>query len=50
MLEASEVIKQVTGLVSPATVVVVGNTVEAFSAIYRPNLVSLLFYPYLLFV
>ena len=49
MLEANEVMKQVTGLVTPATVVAVENAVEAFSATYRPNLVSLLLLPYLLF-
>jgi hypothetical protein len=50
MLEASEVTKWVTGLVTPATIVAVENTVEVFSATYRPNLVGLLFPPYLLFV
>ena len=40
MLEANEVIKQVTGLVMPATIFAVENTMEAFSATYRPNLVS----------
>ena len=40
MLEANEVMKQVTGLVTPATVVAVENTVEAFLATYHPNLVS----------
>ena len=49
MLEASEVMKLVAGLVTPATVVAVENAVEAFSATYRPNLVSLLFLPYLPF-
>jgi hypothetical protein len=47
VLEASVVMKWVTGLVTLATVVVVENTVEAFSATYRPNLVSLPFVPYL---
>ena len=42
-LEADEVMKRVAGLVTPATVVVVWNAVEAFSANYRPNLVSPLF-------
>jgi hypothetical protein len=37
MLEASEVTKRVTGLVTPATVVAVENAMEAFSANYRPN-------------
>jgi hypothetical protein len=37
MLEAGEVTKWVTRLVSLAIIVVVGNTMEAFSAIYRLN-------------
>jgi hypothetical protein len=37
VLEASEVTKWVTRLVTPATVVAVENAVEAFSANYRPN-------------
>lgn len=40
MLKASEVLKW---LVTPATVVMGGNAVEAFSATYQPNLVSPLF-------
>jgi hypothetical protein len=40
MLEASEVTKHVAKLVTPATVIVVENSMEVFSAIYRPNLVS----------
>ena len=47
VLEASEVMKWVTRLVTPATVVVVENAVVVFSATYRPNLVSLLFLLYL---
>ena len=50
MLKAGEVMKRVIGLVTPATVVVDGNAVEAFSATYWPNLVSPLFSPYLPFV
>jgi hypothetical protein len=50
MLEAGEFTKRVAGLVTPAAVVVVENIMEAFSATYRPNLVSLLFLLYLLFV
>jgi hypothetical protein len=50
MLEAGEVTKWVTRLVTPATIVAVKNTVEVFSATYWPNLVGLLFPPYLLFV
>jgi hypothetical protein len=49
VLEADEVTKWVAGLVTPATIVAVENTVEAFSATYWPNLVSLLFLPYLPF-
>ena len=43
MIEASQVMKRVAGLVTPATVVVDGNAVEAFSATYQPNLGSSLF-------
>lgn len=43
MLEAGEVTKRVTGLVTPATIVMVKNTVEAISVTYRPYLVSLPF-------
>lgn len=50
MLEASEVMKRVTRLITPITIVVVENAVEAFSATYRPNLVSPLFSPYLPFI
>ena len=50
MLEAGEVTKWVTGLVTPAAVVAVENIVVAFSATYRPNLVNPLFPPYLLFI
>jgi hypothetical protein len=50
MLEAGEVTKWVAGLVTPAAVVAVENVMEAFFATYRPNLVSLLFLLYLLFV
>jgi hypothetical protein len=50
MLEAGEVTKRVAGLVTPTTVVAVKNVMEAFFATYRPNLVSLLFLLYLLFV
>ena len=46
MLEAGEVMKQITGLVTPAIIVMIGNTMEAFSATYRSNLISLLF-PYI---
>lgn len=34
MLEASEVMKKVTRLVTPSTIVVAGNAMEAFSANY----------------
>lgn len=40
MLEAGKVLKRVAGLVTPATVVMVGNVVEAFLAMNRLNLVS----------
>ena len=50
MLEASKVIKRVAGLVTPTIVVTVENVVEAFSVTYRPNLVSPLFPPHLLFI
>jgi hypothetical protein len=40
MLEVSEVMKQVRGLVSSRTVVTAECAVEAFSANFRPNLVS----------
>ena len=40
MLEVSKVVKQVRGLVSSRTVVVVEGVVEAFSVNFRPNLVS----------
>ena len=50
MLEVDEVTKWVTGLVTPTIVVAIKNTMEAFSATYRPNLVSLLLPPYLVFV
>jgi hypothetical protein len=50
MLEASKVMKRVTRLITPVTVVVVENAMEAFSATYRPNLVSRLFSPYLPFI
>ena len=43
MLEVGEVMKWVAGLVTPATVVTVENVMEAFSATYWSNLVSLLF-------
>jgi hypothetical protein len=49
VLEASEVTKWVARLVTLATIVAVENTVEAFLATYHPNLVSLLFLPYLPF-
>lgn len=49
VLEASEVTKWVARLVTPTTVVAVENAVEAFSANYQPNLVSLPFLPYLPF-
>jgi hypothetical protein len=40
MLEVSEVVKRVRGLVSSRTVVTTECVVEAFSANFRPNLVS----------
>jgi hypothetical protein len=40
MLEVSEVVKQVGGLVSSRIVVMAGCAVEAFSVIFRPDLVS----------
>ena len=40
MLEVSKVMKQVGGLVSSRTVVIAGCAVEAFSAIFWPDLVS----------
>ena len=43
MLEAGEVMKRVTGLVTPMTIVAVGNAAEVFSDNYRPNLMSPLF-------
>lgn len=43
MLEAGEVMKWITGLVTSVIVVVFRNTVEAFLANYRPDLVSPLF-------
>lgn len=43
MLEASEVMKQVNRLVTPTTIVMVENVMEAFSATYQPNLVNLSF-------
>ena len=49
MIEASEIMKRVTRMVTPTTVVVVENVVEAFSTTYRPNLASPRFPPYLLF-
>ena len=49
MPEAGKVMKRVTALVSPATVVAVKKAMEVFSSTYRPNLVSLLLLPYLLF-
>ena len=43
MLEAGEVTKWVTGLVTPMTIVAVGNAVQVFLDNYRPNLMSPLF-------
>jgi hypothetical protein len=40
MLEVSEVMKQVGGLISSRIVVMAGCAVEAFSVIFRPDLVS----------
>ena len=50
MPEAGKVMKRVTALVSPATVVAVKKAMEVFSSTYRPNLVSPVFPPYLHFV
>lgn len=44
MLKASEVMKWVTGLVTSATIIMARNVLEAFSANYRPDLVSLAFF------
>ena len=44
ILKAGEVTKWVTGLVTSATIIAARNAVEAFSANYRPDLVSLAFF------
>ena len=50
MIEASQVMKRVAGFLTSVTVVAAENIVEAFSAIYRPDLVSPLLFPCLPFI
>jgi hypothetical protein len=50
VLDTSKVMKRVAMLVTPATVVIVENVADAFSATYRPNLVSPPLPPYLLLI